>query len=644
MKKAVVLFSGGVDSTYTVARIAENFDKLVLITYKVPGMINVDFSSRSFLQLKRIFGDKLTHEIIDIKEYVQTKRGGVAQCFRDNLKYKFLYSWCMGCKVSMHLHTMQFCKDNGIDVVIEGSNYYDAHALEQQKDVKGLLADIYKTYGITIITPYYYDESIHSFHNNPLINILRFSGLYKDATESRIKYLKNLGIDLGKGFFSHYRSTQPSCLMSLFFNGVRLPLKLIFREQGGCCILNYGYLNYISDKFFVKNQQKKICLKNKETEKVKTLMYFDNNATTKLDPEVIRSMRYFQEAHVGNASSSHTLGMQAKESIEEARAKIARKINAVPEEIIFTSGGTEANNFAIKGMAFAHQNKGKHVIVSAIEHPSIANAVLWLKDFGYEITCIPVDKEGFVDPADVEKAIRKETILVSIMHANNEIGTIEPIEDIGKICRKNETYFHVDACQSFTKVDLDVKKQKIDLLSLSSHKIYGPAGVGALYLREGVSITPLLQGGGQEQDLRSGTYNTSGIVGFGKAVDLADDSQVKRISELRDYCISALKGRFKNILLNGPNASRLCNNINVIFKGNEGKEIVAQLDKRGICISTGAACSSRVSIPSSVLLAIGRSSDEALRAVRIGLSKWTTREEIDFLIENFEQIIVMPRH
>jgi cysteine desulfurase len=638
MKTAVVLFSGGVDSTYTVARSANDFDKLVLITYKVPGMINVNFSSRSFLQLKKIFGDKLTHEIIDITEQVQTKRGGGVQCFRDNFKYKFLYSWCMGCKVSMHLHTIQLCKDNGIAFVIEGSNYYDANALEQRKDAKSLLADIYKTYGITIITPYYYDESVHSFHNNPLIDALRFFGLYKDATESRIKYLKSLGIDLGKGFFSQYRSTQPSCFMSLFFNGLRLSLKLIFREQGGCCTLNYGYLNYISDKFFAKDQRKRACLKSKETEKIKTLMYFDNNGTTKLDPEVIQSMRYFQEEHAGNASSSHPPGMQAKESIEGARSKISKSINAVPEEIIFTSGGTEANNFAIKGMAFAHQSKGKHVIISAIEHPSITNPALWLKNLGYEITYIPVDKEGFVNPVDVEKAIRKETILVSIMHANNEIGTIEPIEDIGKICQRNETYFHVDACQSFTKVDLDVKKQRIDLLSLSSHKIYGPAGVGALYVRKGVSISPLLHGGGQEQDLRSGTYNISGIVGFGKAVELAEDSQIKKISELRDYCISMLKERFKNILLNGPDKNRLCNNINVIFKGIRGKEIVAQLDKRGICISTGAACSSRVLIPSNVLLAIGRSPEEALQAIRIGLSKWTTREEIDFLIANLEQV------
>ena len=643
MKTGVVLFSGGVDSTYTVARSVKDFDKLILLTYIVPGMVNEKLSSRSFSQLQKVCGDRLEHRIIDIKDFVNSQRGGALQCLQDNFKYKFLYSWCLGCKVAMHLYTIKFCKEHGIDCVLEGSNFYDAHALEQHKDVKGLLAEIYKTYGITLTAPYYYDESVHVLNANKIVAFLRFTGLYKDSTESRVKYLKKLGIDMGRGVFSQYRSTQPSCLMSLVFNAMRLPLKLIFKEQGGCCTLKYGYLNYISDKFFAQDAPRVASLRNKRASRPpeqpgKLAVYLDNNATTKLDPEVVRTMVYYQEGYVGNASSAHELGIKGKEIIEQARRTIAQKIMADPDEILFTSGGTESNNFAIKGMAFARQEKGRHIIISGVEHPSVNTPALWLKSLGFEISVLHVDAQGLVDPAEVARLIRSDTVLVSVMHANNEVGTIEPIADIGHICRKNGVYFHVDACQSFTKVDLDVDKQKLDMVSLSAHKIYGPGGVGALYVRKGTLITPLLHGGGQEQDMRSGTYHVSGIAGFGKAVEIATAAQVEQIMSLRDYGVSRLV-EAGDVLLNGSRRNRLCNNINVTIKGKSGKEIVTRLSERGIYISTGAACSSRVLIPSGVLLAIGRSSDEALQAIRIGLSKWTTREEIDLLIDNLKDIV-----
>jgi hypothetical protein len=249
MKKAVVLFSGGVDSTYLVAKIAQDYDWLILLTYKVPGMINVNFSSRSFEQLQRILGNKLEHRIIDIREFINLKRGGVGQCLKDNVRYKFFYSWCMGCKVAMHLYTIQFCHDNSIDCVLDGSNYYDIHALEQHKDAKDLFASIYQTHGVTILAPYYYDEAVPVLNQNKVISFLRFTGLYKDSTESRVRYLETLGIKIGKGFFSQYRKTQPSCLTSLFFNGVRLLLKGFFKEKSDCSARKQDYLDYISDKF-----------------------------------------------------------------------------------------------------------------------------------------------------------------------------------------------------------------------------------------------------------------------------------------------------------------------------------------------------------------------------------------------------------
>lgn len=372
-------------------------------------------------------------------------------------------------------------------------------------------------------------------------------------------------------------------------------------------------------------------------------IYLDNAATTKPDPEVVKAILSFQELNIGNASSLHKLGVEAAKGIEKAREIIAKRINANPEELFFTSGGTESNNFAIKGIAFANNGKGNHIVTSKIEHPSVIEVTKWLEKRGFAITYLPVDREGFVDPNDVEKAIKKETILVSIMHANNIIGTIEPIEEIGAICRKKGVYFHTDACQSLTKTELDVKKQNLDLVTLNAHKIHGPKGVGILYIKEGVKIDSLLHGGGQENGFRSGTYNTEGIVGFGKAVEIADIADIKKMIELRDYFIQKIQSSIEDVTLNGSGKRRLCNNINLSFKSVNCKLLFWKLNEKNIFISTGSACLSAELTPSHVLLAIGKEPEVAQRAVRISLSKWTTKEEMDFVAQNLIEIVQKER-
>jgi len=372
-------------------------------------------------------------------------------------------------------------------------------------------------------------------------------------------------------------------------------------------------------------------------------VYLDNAATTKTDPQVIKVMFSLQESIIGNASSLHKLGLKAANEVEKSRQIIAQKINALPEEIFFTSGGTESNNLALKGVAFAAKGKGRHIIVSKIEHPSIIETARWLEKQAFEITYLGVDKEGFVNPDDVEKAIKKETILVSVMHANNEIGTVEPIGEIGAICRKRGVYFHADACQSFTKLKLDVKKQNLDLVTLNAHKIHGPRGIGALYVKKGIKIEPILHGGNQESGFRSGTYNTEAIAGFGKAVEIANTSDIKRMTELRDYFIRKIKNSIEDVFLNGPQERRLCNNINLGFKSVSGKKLLSELNKRDIFISTGSACSSNKLTPSHVLLAMGIEPEAAKEAIRISLSKWTRQEELDFVIRNLTGIVQRQR-
>ncbi|MBU1940833.1 MAG: cysteine desulfurase [Candidatus Thermoplasmatota archaeon] len=372
-------------------------------------------------------------------------------------------------------------------------------------------------------------------------------------------------------------------------------------------------------------------------------IYLDNAATSKLDPETRKGMLLCQDLEMMNASSPHKLGVKAAKAIEKARTIIAQKTNAYPKEIIFTSGGTESNNLAIKGIAFANIKKGNHIITSKIEHPSVLEATKWLKKHGFEITYLPVDKEGFVDSIYLERAIKKETILVSVIHGNNEIGTIEPIYEIGSICRKRGVYFHIDACQSFTKTDLDVKKYNLDLVTLNAHKIHGPKGVGALYIREGVRFDPLLHGGGQERGFRSGTYNTEGIVGFGRAVEIADEGDIKQMAKLRDYFIQKVQDSVMGVTLNGPRDNRLCNNINLRFNSVSGQKLTRELSERNIFVSAGSACLSTKLIPSHVLLAIGLKPELAEGGVRFSLSKFTTIKELNLVVENIIEIVQKER-
>ena len=368
-------------------------------------------------------------------------------------------------------------------------------------------------------------------------------------------------------------------------------------------------------------------------------IYLDNAATSAIDHRVSEAMLSCQGIKMMNASSAHKSGVAAAKAVEKARALIAQKINAEPQELIFTSGGTESNNLAIKGIAFANKGRGNHIITSRLEHSSVLETANWLERQGFEVTYLPVDKEGFIFPKDVEKAIKQETILVSIIHANNEIGTIEPIDEIGAICRSKEVYFHSDACQSFTRTKINVKAQNLDLVSLNAHKIHGPKGVGALYVRNGVKIEPLLHGGGQEGGLRSGTYNTEGIVGFGTAVEIVEIEDIEKMTELRDRFIRKIQSSIEGVDLNGSRIKRLCNNINVRFRSVNGRSLARELNKKNIFVSAGSACLSTKVEPSHVLLAIGLESGQAQEAIRISLSRWTTTEELDLVTRSLSEIV-----
>jgi len=379
-------------------------------------------------------------------------------------------------------------------------------------------------------------------------------------------------------------------------------------------------------------------------------IYLDNAATTPLAKEVLEEMLPYFSEKFGNASSIHSFGIEAREAIEKSREKIAKKLNAEPDEIIFTSGGTESNNLALKGIAFANRDKFKdinekpHIITTKIEHSCVLNTAKFLEKNGFEVTYLDVDEYGFVDAEKFESAIKKNTILASVIHGNNEIGTVQNIEELGKICREHEIYFHTDACQSFTKEEIDVKKQNLDLVTINAHKIYGPKGVGALYVRNGVKIEPLLHGGGHEKNLRSGTYNTPGIVGFGKAVEIIKKSDIERMKNLRDYLIKRVLDEIPNSRLNGHPTKRLCNNANFSFKNVEGESLLMLLDNAGISVSTGSACSSRSLEPSHVLTAIGLLPEEAHGSLRISLGIYNTKEEIDYTVENLKKIVERLRN
>jgi cysteine desulfurase len=337
-------------------------------------------------------------------------------------------------------------------------------------------------------------------------------------------------------------------------------------------------------------------------------------------------------------------GEEAKRAMEEARETIAKAIGARYNEIIFTGSGTEANNFALKGLFFSNYPNKNHIITTKIEHDCVLNACKWLEKQGADVTYLNVDEKGFVNPKDIENAITNKTLIVSVIHGNNEIGTIQDLREIGDICKRKNVLFHSDACQSFTKVPIDVRKDNIDLLTLNAHKIHGPKGVGALYIRSEVknNITPLLHGGGQEFKLRSSTENAPGIVGFGKAVKIASNGDVKNMKKLRDYFIERVLNEIPNTKLNGPlgeKDNRLCNNINISFNNIEGESIGSFLNAKGIFTSTGSACSSKSIEPSHVLLAIGLEPLEANSSVRISISKYTTKEEIDFAIDELKKIV-----
>jgi len=368
-------------------------------------------------------------------------------------------------------------------------------------------------------------------------------------------------------------------------------------------------------------------------------IYLDNAATTKVDDAVLKEMTpYFNEKY-GNASSIHIFGQQAKEALEKSRKTIAKAINAKASEIVFTSGGTESNNFAITGLCYANYPSKNHIITTKIDHDCVMNTCKYLEKHGTKVTYLDVNSEGFIDPKEVEKAINDKTFLVSVIHGNNEIGAIQDLSEIGKICKKKGVLFHTDACQSFTKVPIDVKKMNIDLMTLNAHKIHGPKGVGALYIREGIKIDPLLHGGGHERGFRSGTENVSGIVGFAKAVEVADNKNVKKMEELRDYFIDKTT-KIDKVKLNGPvGKNRLCNNINLCVEGVEGEALGGYLENEGIFTSTGSACSSHTGAKSHVLKAIGRSDKEIASSIRISISKYTSKEDLDFVLEKLEKII-----
>jgi len=369
-------------------------------------------------------------------------------------------------------------------------------------------------------------------------------------------------------------------------------------------------------------------------------IYMDHAATTPVDPRVLEIMKPFFNEMYGNASEPHKFGAEAKEAMEDARAKVAKLMNAKNDEIIFTSGGTESDNFAIKGIAFANPEK-KHIIISKIEHDAVLEACKWLEKLGFSITYLPVDRYGLVSPADVEAAIKPETSLVSIMAANNEIGTIEPVGEIGKICKKNGVLFHTDAVQAYGKIPIDVKKMNVDLLTVSSHKIYGPKGVGALYIREGVSIDPLLHGGGHEYGFRSGTENVAGIVGFGAAAEFAGKEMKKesaRLTQLRDRLIKGVL-TIENSHLNGHPTKRLPNNANFWFAFIEGESLIMHLDMKGIAASSGSACSSKSLEPSHVLLAIGLKHGEAHGSLRLSLGKQNDKKDVDYVLNVLPGIV-----
>ncbi|CDB89388.1 cysteine desulfurase NifS [Clostridium sp. CAG:253] len=371
-------------------------------------------------------------------------------------------------------------------------------------------------------------------------------------------------------------------------------------------------------------------------------IYMDNAATTQVYPEVFEAMKpYFTEFY-GNPSSIYSFAGNSKKAVEDSRKTIADFLGAKTEEIYFTGGGSESDNWALKATADAYGNKGKHIITSKIEHHAILHTCEYLEKKGFEVTYLDVDENGFVNPVDVEKAIRPDTILISIMTANNEIGTIEPIAEIGKIAKEHGVLFHTDAVQAFGHIPMNVDEMNIDMLSASGHKINGPKGIGIMYIRKGVKIGSFVHGGAQERQRRAGTHNVPGIVGIGKAVELARDNMKERMeyeTKLRDHLISRVMEEIPYAKLNGDKVKRLPNNVNVCFRFIEGESMLILLDQNGVCGSSGSACTSGSLDPSHVLLAIGLPHEIAHGSLRLTLSEKNTMEEVDFTVDKLKGII-----
>ncbi len=371
-------------------------------------------------------------------------------------------------------------------------------------------------------------------------------------------------------------------------------------------------------------------------------VYLDHAATTYTKREVLEEMLPFFTDVYGNPSSIHVLGREARKAVDLARKRTANALKASPNEIFFTGGGSEADNWAIRGVAMANKNKGNHIITTSIEHHAVFHVCEFMKKHGFEVTYLPVDKYGLVDPEQVRNAITDETILVSIMFANNEIGTIEPIKEIGAITRERNVYFHTDAVQSVGSVPIDVEDMNIDLLSLSAHKFYGPKGVGALYIRKGVKLYPLIRGGAQERNMRAGTENIPGIVGLGKAIELAHlnlKEYSKKLIAMRNRLISGIMSRVDGVHLNGHPEKRLPGNANFSFEYIEGESLLLSLDLKGIAASSGSACTSGSLDPSHVLLAIGLPHEIAHGSLRLTLGDDNTDEDIDYVLEVLPGIV-----
>ncbi|WP_025772980.1 cysteine desulfurase NifS [Neomoorella thermoacetica] len=376
-------------------------------------------------------------------------------------------------------------------------------------------------------------------------------------------------------------------------------------------------------------------------------VYLDHSATTPVRPEVLEAMLPFlKDEAFGNPSTVYSYGREAKKALEEAREKVANLIGARPEEIFFTSGGTEADNLALIGTAAANEKKGRHIITSSIEHHAVLHTAQYLLRHGFKVTFLPVTPEGLVRVEDVEKAITDETILISIMHVNNEVGTIQPIKEIGKLARERGIIFHTDAVQSVGKLPVNVDELGVDLLSASGHKIYGPKGIGCLYIRKGTKINPILYGGAQERKRRPGTENMPGIVGFGRAAELAGqelESEMERLQALRDKLIDGILTRIEDVQLNGDPRQRVATNANFSFRYCEGESILLSLDMKGICASSGSACTSGSLDPSHVLLAMGIPHEVAHGSVRMTLGRDNTEEDIDYVLEVMPEIVARLR-